>query len=99
VGIIIFIITFVVNYIITASDNGETFTMDLFPSDWFAAVAAIPNILMALTYQINFFPIYKGMRKSNDHRMKMASLTGLVICASGYLLVGILGYSLVGSRA
>jgi amino acid permease len=71
--------------------------MNLFPSDWFAAAAAIPNFLMALTFHINFFPIFKGMKKSNDHRMKMASLVGLTICAAWYLLIGILGYSLIGS--
>ena len=30
--------------------------------------------------------------------MKMASLAGLIISAAGYLLVGILGYSLVDSK-
>jgi len=71
--------------------------MNLFPDNWFSAAAAIPNILLALSFQMNFFPIYKGMKDTNDHKMKLASLTGIGICAISYLIVGILGYSLVGS--
>jgi amino acid permease len=37
-----------------------------FPIDWFKAAAAVPNILLALSYQMNFFPIFKGMRKASD---------------------------------
>jgi len=99
IGITAFIITFVFYYIITVTDNNTvTHEMDLFPSDWFSAAAAIPNILMALSYQMNFFPIFKGMKNTNDHKMKMASLAGVSICAFSYLLVGILGYSLIGSK-
>lgn len=68
------------------------------PLDWFAAAAAIPNILMALSFQVNFFPIFKGMKNTNDHKMKMASLAALIICAIAYLVVGILGYLLIGSQ-
>ena len=98
IGIIAFIITFTIYYIITvAYDEAPIYQMNMFPDDWFSAAAAIPNFLMALAFQNNFFPIYKGMKNSNDHKMKMASLAGLSICMAGYLIVGILGYSLVGS--
>jgi len=47
---------------------------------------------------MNFFPLFKGMKNSSDHKMKMASLAGVGICSTAYLLVGILGYSLIGSK-
>jgi amino acid permease len=47
---------------------------------------------------MNFFPLFKGMKNSSDFKMKMASLAGVGICTLAYLLVGILGYSLLGSK-
>lgn len=96
-GIIVFIITFVTYFIVSVTENEiGTYEMDLFPTDWLAATAAIPNIILALSYQMNFFPIYKGMKNSSDFRMKMSSLAGVGICAAAYLMVGILGYSILG---
>jgi len=68
--------------------------MKLFPEDWFGAIAAIPNIFLALSYQMNFFPVFKGMRNASDRKMELASLAGVATCSVSYLLVGILGYSL-----
>lgn len=45
---------------------------------------------------MNFFPIFKGMRKANDKKMSLAVLCGVVFCTISYLLVGILGYQYVG---
>ncbi len=52
--------------------------------------------MLALAYQMNFFPIYKGMKNSCDDKMAKASLVGIGTCGFCYLLVGILGYSLYG---
>jgi amino acid permease len=68
--------------------------MELFPSDWFAAVASIPNLILALSYQMNFFPVYKGMRDASDKKMALAALVGTLICSASYLIVGIFGYHL-----
>jgi amino acid permease len=72
--------------------------MNLMPTDWFKAAAAVPNVLLALSYQMNFFPIFKGMRKANDSRMSRAVLIGVVFCTLSYLMIGIMGYDYVGDK-
>lgn len=47
---------------------------------------------------MNFFPIYKGLKQPTDHRMEKASLAGLSSCAVIYIIVGLMGYSLVGDQ-
>lgn len=58
----------------------------------------MPNVLLALSYQMNFFPIFKGMRKANDSRMAKAVLIGVVFCTFSYLMIGIMGYYYVGNN-
>jgi hypothetical protein len=51
--------------------------MKPFPSDWLKVATVIPNIMLALSFQMNFFPIYKGitfliiqgLKNSNDAKM------------------------------
>ena len=69
--------------------------MALFPTDWLAAISSIPNLLLALSFHMNFFPVYKGMRNANDKKMSQATMTGIAVCSISYLLIGILGYHLV----
>jgi amino acid permease len=71
--------------------------MRAFPADWFKAAAAVPNIILALGYQMNIFPIFKGMKKAGDSRMTAAIAVSLSVCTFTYLLVGILGYNYVGN--
>jgi amino acid permease len=71
--------------------------MYAFPQDWLKFSAVIPNVLLSLTFQANFFPIYKGMVNSNDHRITSACLTAIVSCGSVYLVVSIYTYMLYGS--
>ena len=47
---------------------------------------------------MNFFPIFKGMRKANDSRMAKAVLIGVVFCTFSYLMIGIMGYYYVGNN-
>ena len=70
--------------------------MKAFPDNWLLAAATVPNILLALSYQMNFFPIFKGMSGANDAKMIKAVSTGLLFCLFSYLLVGILAYAYVG---
>ena len=70
--------------------------MRKFPDDWYGAAAAVPNIVFSISFQSNFFPIFKGMRNSSDKKMMQASFAGGFFCATSYLLVGILGYNLIG---
>lgn len=53
--------------------------------------SVIPNVMLALSYQMNFFPIYKGMQGSRDQKMGRASLTGILACSFFYILVGNMG--------
>lgn len=98
VGIGVYVITFVAFYITKLSDytpGPKNPDMDLFPKNWLEAIASIPNLLLALSFHMNFFPIYKGMRNSNDKKMSAATMTAIAICSVSYLLIGILGYHLV----
>ena len=70
----------------------------MFPTNWFKACAAVPNLMLALSYQVNMFPIYKGMKNVTDRKYALASLAGLAFCVFCYLLVGILGYDYSGSK-
>ena len=45
---------------------------------------------------MNFFPIYKGLKKPTDERMEMASLYGLIATAVIYFIVGLLGFAMFG---
>lgn len=58
----------------------------------------MPNVLLALSYQMNFFPVFKGMRKASDARMTKAVLVGVIFCTLSYLMIGIMGYNYVGNN-
>lgn len=98
-GILVFMGTFVIHYSITAADTNTPYAKDMntFPEDWFGAISSIPNLILALGFQMNLFPVFKGMRRVNDGRFAKACLTGILVCSASYLLIGILGYHLVWS--
>ena len=54
--------------------------------------------MLALAYQMNFFPIYKGLKNSNDGKMNKAATIGLWSVGFCYILVGLVGYTLYGSK-
>ena len=68
----------------------------MFPEDWYGAAAAVPNILLSITFQNNFFPIFKGMKQVTDKKFLKVGFVGVFSSAATYLAVGILGYSYVG---
>jgi amino acid permease len=70
--------------------------MEPFPRDWVRVSSVVPNLMLALSYQMNFFPIYKGLKNSCDDKMGKASLVAICSCGFSYLLVGMLGYALYG---
>jgi len=102
-GIVIFMATFVFFYIESVLDtnpfNNPAGNMKAFPQDWFKACAAVPNVFFALGFQMNLFPIYKGMRKASDSRMSKAVFIAIVSCTLSYLIIGIMGYNYVGDSA
>ena len=99
-GICIFIISFVIFFIFAVADenpdNNPVGNMNMFPNDWFKAASSVPNLMLALSYQVNMFPIYKGMRNVTDKKYALASMAGIAFCISSYLLVGILGFDYAG---
>jgi amino acid permease len=93
-GIVIFIIAFLVYYSIEMTNGVSLRSMELFPDDWYKAIATVPNIIFSLTFQSNFFPIFKGLESSSDRKMTKVVLIGIWTCISCYLLLGFLGFSI-----
>ena len=100
IGIVVFLVVFILIYIVAVADsnpdNNPVGNMRTFPDNWLLAFANIPNSILALSYQMNFFPIFKGMKNVNDKRMGQSVFVALLFCMFCYLLVGILGYHYVG---
>ena len=71
--------------------------MEMFPSNWYKAAATVPNILFSLTFQNNFFPLFKGLKRASDKRMARVSFLGVLFCMCSYILIGTLGYHYVGN--
>jgi len=70
--------------------------MNQFPTDWFKAISVVPNVILAVGYQMNFFPVYKGMKNATDRKFRLSTLSAVLFVIAAYTLVGILGYNLVG---
>lgn len=58
--------------------------------------SSVSIIIFALNFHMNFFPIYKGLKDATDRKMEKASIAGLSSTAIIYIIVGLLGYSIVG---
>ena len=99
-GIIFFMMAFILYYILTMFDSDigaePKGGMRMFPDDWYGAAAAVPNILLSITFQNNFFPLFKGIKQANDKKMMQASFVGVFSSAATYLAIGIMGYNYVG---
>ena len=83
-------------YVMKRIDGFEGMEMKMFPEDWLDAASAMVNIVFAFNFQMNFFPIFKGLKNPSDIKMQKACFLGLVQCAVPYLTVAFLGYSLAG---
>ena len=97
-GIAVFIFTFLVYFIIKIADNEGIRELSMLPDDWYKAIATIPNIFFSLTFQTNFFPIFKGLKQSCDSRMMKVVIYGIWSCIGSYLLLGFLGYSITKTK-
>lgn len=66
-GILIFIVCLVITFFdeMFERDWNLDYEMKPFPSDWFKVATVIPNIMLALSFQMNFFPIFKGTLADN----------------------------------
>jgi len=101
VCISVFMVMFVLLIIVATADsnpdNNPVGGMRIVPENWLLAAATVPNVLLAFSYQMNFFPIFKGMKNTSDKKMSRAVLLGLLFCLFCYLIVGILGYHYAGN--
>ena len=61
------------------------------------AAATVPNILFSLSFQNNFYPFFKGLKRSSDKRMMQTSIAGVLFCMCSYIVVGLMGYNYVGN--
>lgn len=60
-GILVFIASIIVLYVTKRIDGFKGAEMRAFPEDWMAAASAMVNIIFAFNFQMNFFPIFKGL--------------------------------------
>lgn len=61
-GILCFIVCLIINFFNEMAERDWVLDQELnaFPQDWLKVAAVTPNIMLALAYHMNFFPIYKG---------------------------------------
>lgn len=101
-GITTFVVTFIIFYVIAALDsnplNNPKGSIRMFPDNWFEAAATVPNVLLSVAFQLNFFPIFKGMKDATDKKMANAVAWGMSFCVCCYLVMGIMGYHYVGNN-
>lgn len=100
-AISIFVVTVIYNFFDATARRDWTLPKDI--SAWppgdepLKAIAVVPNILLAFLYQMNFFPIYKGMKESSDKRMLNSSWVASLACYVIYMSVAFLGYLTYGA--
>ena len=101
-GITVFVIALIINFFLEMGEPARDWVchadMVPFADDILGMAAVIPNLMLALAYQMNFFPIFKGMKDSRDEKMAKASISGVLGCAFFYVLVGNIGYCLYGNH-
>ena len=63
-GIVVFIICLLITFFdeMFEKEWNLDYEMKPFPTDWLKVATVIPNIMLALAFQMNFFPIYKGIQ-------------------------------------
>ena len=69
-----------------------------FASEFLPMASVIPNMFVALTFQVNLFPVFKGMTKSSDSKMKKVSLVAICTCVIFYIIIGNIGYCIYGNK-
>jgi amino acid permease len=61
-------------------------------------MSTIPNIMLAYLYQMNLFPIYKGLRNPSDKKIQTLAFLSLFTCFFLYLSIGFFGYATFGGQ-
>ena len=60
-GITIFVVSFIIFFIGKISEDDREINIQPFPKDWTQAMSVLPTLMLAFAFQMNFFPIFKGM--------------------------------------
>lgn len=60
-------------------------------------MATIPNIMLAYLYQMNLFPIYKGLTNPSDSKIIKTAFASLFTCFVLYTMIGLFGYATFGN--
>lgn len=64
-GITVFVISLIINFFLEMSEPKKGwychYDMVPFGNDVLQIASVIPNMMLALAYQMNFFPIFKGI--------------------------------------
>lgn len=63
---------------------------------WLYIPVAISILIFTLTFNMNFYSIYKGLKDPTDSRMKQASIWGLLATTVIYATIGLMGYRISG---
>ena len=100
IGIIVFLVSFLVHFVLSVEgDKWCRKDVVLFNDNLFEIASVLPNFIFALGYHSNLFPIYKGIEKTSDRKMKAASLLALIGAIVIYSIFGSAGYCLTGHEA
>jgi amino acid permease len=100
-GICIFSVITIYNFIKTCAEgNYDGSTINFFPSsdlNFATALSSVPSVILAFTFQFNFFPVYKSLNNPTDKTMKFTTFFALSMACTLYLIVAIMGYLSFGS--
>lgn len=102
-GTVVFIICLFIAFFmrikdIDYSDIGWIYTKDTGTSAILGVFENIPTATMAFTFQFNFFSYYKDLEKVDDKKMQKVAFRSLISVATIYLIIGIFGYLMFGSK-
>lgn len=60
-------------------------------TSWISIMSRLPQIVMAFTFQFNFFSFYKSLENASDKRMQQTTFRSLMSVLVVYLIVAFLG--------
>lgn len=101
VGSSVFFVSIIVGFFmkrneIDYSQIGWIWTKNTGMQGFIDLVSHLPTIVMAFTFQFNFFSFYKSLDKADDKLMLKVTFRSLVSVCAIYLVVAILGYIMFG---
>lgn len=62
------------------------------------ALQSLPTVFLAFSFQFNVFPIFYSLQNKTMNEMLKASIIGVIFCFVLFLLTGIFGFLMFGTR-